>query len=146
MTFKKLKNLIFGVAMLLLSGFYLYTAQHIKTRTKLTPGYASAMVMPTLLGVLLAVLSVILIVESIVKLKKGTADNGKEEKGDMLAVMVGLFAIGEIMSSAQTIHKQGNVSVTQPGMKNIKGFGFSLSEFFGQSFNAIRSAVMGMGI
>lgn len=65
---------------------------------------------------------------------------------DMLAVMVGLFAIGEIMSAAQTIHKQGSMSVTQPSMKNIKGFGFSLSEFFGQGFNAIRSAVIGMGI
>ena len=42
MSFKKCKDLILGIVMLLFSGFYLINATQIKTRPKLTPGYASA--------------------------------------------------------------------------------------------------------
>ena len=48
MSFKKCKDLILGIVMLLFSGFYLIYAQQIKTRPKLTPSYASARIMPTL--------------------------------------------------------------------------------------------------
>lgn len=65
---------------------------------------------------------------------------------DMLAVMVGLFAVGEIISAAQTSRRTGNEEVTQPSMKGVKGFGFSMKEFKGQLINALRSAAIGMGI
>ena len=65
---------------------------------------------------------------------------------DMLAVMVGLFAVGEIISAAETSHHKEEGVVTQPSMKGIKGFGFSMKEFIGQLPNALRSALIGMGI
>lgn len=65
---------------------------------------------------------------------------------DMLAVMVGLFAVGEIISAAQTSHNPKEELMAQPSMKGVKGFGFTMKEFFSQWFNALRSAVIGMGI
>lgn len=93
MSFKKCKDLILGVVMLLFSGFYLYYAQQIKTRPKLTPAYASAQIMPKLLGILLAVLSVLCIIQGIKKVR--TADDGekkKADKGDIMAVTL-TFAV-----------------------------------------------------
>ncbi|MBR1709340.1 MAG: tripartite tricarboxylate transporter permease [Clostridia bacterium] len=65
---------------------------------------------------------------------------------DMLAVMVGLFAVGEIISAAETSHHADEEVMTQPSMKGIKGFGFSMQEFVSQLWNALRSALIGMGI
>lgn len=93
MSFKKCKDLILGVVMLLFSGFYLYYAQQIKTRPKLTPAYASAQIMPKLLGMLLAILSVLCIIQGIKKVR--TADEGekkKADKGDIMAVAL-TFAV-----------------------------------------------------
>ena len=70
MTFKKYRDIILGSLMLVFSGFYLTVAQGIKTRPKLTPAYASAKIVPILLGVLLAILSVICIIEGVYKMKK----------------------------------------------------------------------------
>ena len=64
---------------------------------------------------------------------------------DMLAVMVGLFAVGEIIGAAET-SRHNDEEVTQPSMKGIKGFGFTMKEFWSQGVNAIRSALIGMGI
>ena len=64
---------------------------------------------------------------------------------DMLAVMVGLFAVGEIISAAET-SRHTDEEVTQPSMKGIKGFGFSMKEFTSQIWNSLRSALIGMGI
>ncbi|MBR1711173.1 MAG: tripartite tricarboxylate transporter permease [Clostridia bacterium] len=73
--------------------------------------------------------------------------NLTELKGgfDMLAVMVGLFAVGEIISAAETSH-HNDEEVIQPSMKGVRGFGFTMKEFWGQSWNALRSALIGMGI
>jgi hypothetical protein len=97
MSFKKYRDIILGAAMLAFSGFYLTVAQGIKTRPKLTPAYASAKIVPTLLGVLLAILSVICIIEGVYKMKKfgTTITNGKKddgEKGDAFAV-IATFAL-----------------------------------------------------
>ena len=95
MSFKKCRDLILGIVMLLFSSFYLIFAQQIKTKPKLTPSYASARIMPTLLGVLLAVLSVFCIIQGIRKLM---APDNKEEKakkldrGDLMAVIL-TFAV-----------------------------------------------------
>ncbi len=92
MSFKKYRDLILGVVMLLFSGFYLYFTQQIKTRPKLTPEYASARIMPTLLGILLAVLSVICIVQGINKMKTHDEKVEKADKGDVIAVAL-TFAV-----------------------------------------------------
>lgn len=94
MSFKKCKDLILGVAMLLFSGFYLYYTQQIITRPKLIPSYASSRIMPTLLGVLLAGLSVILIIQGIRRIRTagGEAQKEKTNKGDLLAIVL-TFAV-----------------------------------------------------
>lgn len=90
MSFKKCRDLILGIVMLLFSGFYLINAFQIKTRPKLTPSYASAQIMPVLLGVLLAILSVICIFQGIRQMKTagGTEEQTKKkDKGDIMAVV-----------------------------------------------------------
>ena len=90
MSFKKCRDLILGIVMLAFSAFYLIFAQQIKTKPKLTPSYASARIMPTLLGALLAILSVFCIIQGIRKLKapdnEGKAAK-KLERGDLMAVV-----------------------------------------------------------
>ena len=61
----------------------------------------------------------------------------------MLSVLVGLYAISEVMKTAGTIQNGENFVATEFKMK---GFGFSLAEFFGQMKNAVRSALIGIGI
>ena len=88
MSFKKCKDLILGVFTLLLSGFYLFFAQQIKTKPKLTPSYASDRIMPTILGILLAVLSIVLIWQGLKKLKAPDDGDGKKmDRADALAVV-----------------------------------------------------------
>lgn len=65
---------------------------------------------------------------------------------DMLTVMIGLFAVGEIIAAAKDSRKEGQKAVTQPDMKSVKGFGFSIKEFLGQQVNMFRSALIGIGI
>ena len=65
---------------------------------------------------------------------------------DMLAVLVGLFAVGEIISAAATSRTEKEELIAVPDMKSIKGFGFTLKEFKGQLGNAFRSACIGLGI
>lgn len=65
---------------------------------------------------------------------------------DVLAVMVGLFAVCEIINAAQTSRHSNEEVIAQPSMKGIKGFGFTLKELIGQGWNFLRSALIGMGI
>lgn len=91
LSFKKCRDLILGIVMLAFSAFYLYFTFQIKTRPKLTPSYASARVMPTILGVLLAIMAILCIVQGVRKLKE--PDDGKvEEKADILTVAL-TFAV-----------------------------------------------------
>lgn len=93
MSFKKCKDLILGVFMLLLSAFYLYFAQQIKTKPKLTPSYASDRIMPTILGILLAILSIFLIVQGVRKLKAADEEAVKKmDRADVMAVVL-TFAV-----------------------------------------------------
>lgn len=94
MSFKRCKDLILGTVMLLFSGFYLFFGQQITTRPKLTPSYASARIMPTILGILLAILSVLLIIQGVRKFKAhdGSEQTDKAEKNDLLAVVL-TFAV-----------------------------------------------------
>ena len=96
MQIKRIKDLIFGGAALILSVFYLSASVQVKTRPKLTPGYASARIIPILLGTLLAVLSVICLVQGVRKLKTkpeaGEAPQAQPQKGDLTAVVL-TFAV-----------------------------------------------------
>jgi uncharacterized membrane protein YidH (DUF202 family) len=88
MSFKKFKDLILGLVMLAFSGFYYFYATQIKTRPKLTPSYSNAQIIPKLLGLLLAALSLILIVQGIRHLRDKSQSEKKEkaEKNDVAAV------------------------------------------------------------
>ncbi|MBZ4691277.1 MAG: hypothetical protein JG765_2528 [Cereibacter sp.] len=62
----------------------------------------------------------------------------------ILTVLVGMFAVAEIIKVAETSrHADGAAA---PMIVKIKGFGFSMAEFLGQIPNAIRSALIGIGI
>ena len=61
----------------------------------------------------------------------------------MLSVLVGLYAISEVMKTAGTMQGEENMIPTE---YHIKGFGFSMQEFMGQIWNCIRSALIGIGI
>lgn len=89
MSFKKCKDLILGGVMLLLSGFYLYFASQIKTRPKLTPSYASAREVPYVLGILLAILSVLCIIQGVKKYRSFDAGTEKAAGGgDVVPVLL----------------------------------------------------------
>jgi putative tricarboxylic transport membrane protein len=62
----------------------------------------------------------------------------------LVAFLIGLFAITEVIAYAEKARKPPEFEV-KTNFK-IKGFGFTLSEFFQQTFNAIRSALIGVGI
>ena len=62
---------------------------------------------------------------------------------DILPVLIGLFAISEIIKAAKEKGKpQGKVLQDF----KIKGFGFSFAEFKSQIVNLFRSAAIGIGI
>ena len=65
---------------------------------------------------------------------------------DILPVLIGMFALSEIMSVAETSRLEGATNVLNISTKNIKGFGFSFAEFKSQMVNMLRSAGIGLGI
>ncbi len=64
----------------------------------------------------------------------------------MLTVMIGMFAVAEIIKVAETGRTQKQTQAQSVSMRNIKGFGFSLAEFRQQIPNATRSGLIGLGI
>ncbi len=65
---------------------------------------------------------------------------------DTLTVLIGLFAITEIIKVAESVKYEQEGTVRQVSMKGVKGFGFSTKEFISQIPNFIRSALIGIGI
>ncbi|MDO5612524.1 MAG: tripartite tricarboxylate transporter permease [Paracoccus sp. (in: a-proteobacteria)] len=63
----------------------------------------------------------------------------------ILTVLVGMFAVAEIIKVAEGA-RTADPNDGRARMVRIKGFGFSLAEFIGQIPNAIRSALIGLGI
>lgn len=61
----------------------------------------------------------------------------------MIAVLTGAFAISEVLKSAKESMKM-DLSQTEVGDFTIKGFGFTLKEFFSQTGNCIKAAVIGI--
>ena len=62
----------------------------------------------------------------------------------MVSVLVGLYAISEIMKAAGTCQLDDDYQIETN--VHIKGFGFSMKEFISQIWNCIRSALIGIGI
>lgn len=62
---------------------------------------------------------------------------------DILPVLIGLFAISEIIKVAEEVKTETHAKVT---IVKLKGFGFSVKEFFEQGWNMIRSTLIGTGI
>ena len=93
-SFKRCRDLILGIFLLALSVGYLIMAQQIKTRPKMVPAYANSQVFPTLLGILLAFLSVCLILQGVRNLKKDYEDDGKRmSKIDLLSITLTFAAM-----------------------------------------------------
>ena len=61
-----------------------------------------------------------------------------------LTVLVGLFAVSEILKSAETARLEERAAVGR--VARIGGFGFSWAEFRSQIWNLIRSSAIGIGI
>ncbi|MGI6699642.1 MAG: tripartite tricarboxylate transporter TctB family protein [Christensenellales bacterium] len=98
MTFRKYKDLILGSVMLVISGLYLYFAQQIKTRPKIIPSYSNARIFPTILGILLLAMSILLIIQGIRKAK--SFDASKEDTGDQVSkedYLVVVLTLGVIL-------------------------------------------------
>ena len=63
-----------------------------------------------------------------------------------LTVLIGLFAISEIIKTAENSRKEAEAEVAQVSMSKVKGFGFSWNEFVGQIPNMLRSSAIGIGV
>jgi len=65
---------------------------------------------------------------------------------DILPLMIGLFAVAEILSTARKGTGLEGATISNPDMKKLRGFGFSMAEFLSQIPNFIRSFLIGLGI
>lgn len=61
----------------------------------------------------------------------------------LLTLLIGLFAITEVIKAAEEA-KNPVEATMEDGNVKIKGFGFSLSEFFEQKWNMLRSSFIGI--
>ncbi len=66
-----------------------------------------------------------------------------DEGISLLPALIGLFAVSQVLEEAESKNFLGKFKV--PSYK-IKGFGFSLKEFFSQTTNCLRSSAIGTGI
>ena len=64
----------------------------------------------------------------------------------MLTVMIGMFAVAEVIKLAETGRHAARSKVGSVSMKHIKGFGFSLREFRRELPNASRSGLIGLAV
>jgi len=64
----------------------------------------------------------------------------------MLTVMIGMFAVAEVIKLAETGRHAARSKVGSVSMKHIKGFGFSLREFRQELPNASRSGLIGLAV
>ena len=61
----------------------------------------------------------------------------------LLTLLIGLFAITEVIKAAEEAKNPVEATMSDSNVK-IKGFGFSLSEFFAQKWNMLRSSFIGI--
>lgn len=65
---------------------------------------------------------------------------------DVLPVLIGLFAITEIIAKADTVKTERNNMPVISAIEIVKGLGFSIKEFFGQMKNFFVSSSLGTAI
>ena len=65
---------------------------------------------------------------------------------DILPVLIGMFAIAEILVTAESVKHESEMKMVEVDIKNIKGFGFSMKEFFEQKWNCLISTLIGLAI
>lgn len=65
---------------------------------------------------------------------------------NILPVLIGMFALSEILSTAEHSRIMDQATVYDVGKSKVKGFGFSLKEFCNQGWNMFRSAMIGLVI
>ena len=97
-TFKRCRDFILGILLLTLGIAYTVMAQQIKQGNKLIQrnvgNYAHARIVPTLLGILLIILSVILIIQGARKMKQEDNEPGKQmSKVDMISIVLTFAAM-----------------------------------------------------
>ena len=98
MKFKKSKDLILGCVMLALGIAYTVMADQIKRGNKLVQrnvgDFAHARIIPTLLGILLIVLAVMLIIQGIMHFKKDDGESSKKmSKVDVISIVLTFAAM-----------------------------------------------------
>ena len=98
LTFKRCRDLILGIVLLALGIAYTVMAQNIKQGNKLVQRnvgtFAHARIIPTILGILLIVLAVVLIIQGIVKFIKDDGAAGKKmSKVDMFSILLTFAAM-----------------------------------------------------
>ena len=64
---------------------------------------------------------------------------------DILPVLIGMFALSEIMVFAEN-RGQEESTISIDVKNKMRGFGFTVAEFMGQMINFLRSALIGKGI
>ncbi|MCG1013086.1 tripartite tricarboxylate transporter permease [Tepidanaerobacter sp. GT38] len=85
--------------------------------------------------------------DSIGSVKRYTFGNVQLASGfNILPVLVGLFAISEILITAEKAKHTKEMEIVKVDIKNIKGFGFTWEEFIGQKWNMLISGLIGTGI
>lgn len=65
---------------------------------------------------------------------------------NILPVLIGLFAIAEILVTAESVKHESEMEMMEVDIKNIKGFGFSIKELFEQKWNCLISTLVGLAI
>ena len=65
---------------------------------------------------------------------------------NILPVLIGMFAIAEILVTAESVKNESEMKMVEVDIKNIKGFGFSIKEFFEQKWNCLISTLIGLAI
>jgi len=65
---------------------------------------------------------------------------------NILPVLIGLFAVSEILILATTSRREKEGVILKVSTKGVKGFGFSVREFLEQKVNLIRSCLIGVAI
>lgn len=66
-----------------------------------------------------------------------------DEGISLLPALIGLFAVAQVLEEAES--RKGQLDYNVPNYQ-IKGFGFSIKEFFSQITNCLRSSAIGTGI
>ncbi|HHW03056.1 MAG TPA: Tat pathway signal protein [Thermoanaerobacterales bacterium] len=85
--------------------------------------------------------------DSIASVQRYTFGNVQMASGfNILPVLIGLFAISEILITAEKAKHAQQIETIKVDLKSIRGFGFSLKEFFEQKWNALISGLIGIGI